>query len=284
MYDPMTVAHEIKYPWWKYKPWPKKFQDSGDRKFLWRNIMTEDERKNRDAFWDKGYRETFMTIWHVDPEKDGTDDSCGYSYIKLSKAQLERLRNAAWSEGQHPHFLRCAEKEWNGSLVEVESLYRGLSILVDRVLDLGLSWDEICSYAAESTHIRNCFKAGSCFCFVPGYHTNFQKDDPEHRQYHFHGILCNVARSILTDQRPWWKHPKWHFWHWKFQCEPLLSFKRWAFSRCCKCGKRFRWEESPVTHQWDGTGPLWFRSEKHTMHERCSGTSVSSEPKNNYAA
>ena len=45
MHDPETVAFDIKYPW-----------------------------KSRD----REYRGSFVTIWHVDPEKDGTDDSCGW--------------------------------------------------------------------------------------------------------------------------------------------------------------------------------------------------------------
>jgi hypothetical protein len=48
MHDPMTVAFDIRYPWLG-KPC-KLFPD--------------------------GYRDTFITIWHVDPEKDGDESSC----------------------------------------------------------------------------------------------------------------------------------------------------------------------------------------------------------------
>jgi hypothetical protein len=44
MHDPMTVAHEIKSP-------------------------VKDKN---------GYRRTLLTVWHKDPCKDGTDDSCGW--------------------------------------------------------------------------------------------------------------------------------------------------------------------------------------------------------------
>src|SRR5712672_751672 len=54
MHDPMTVAHEIRYPWHRY---PKAKR------------LTE---------FEKTYRESFITIWHVDPERDGSDDSCGW--------------------------------------------------------------------------------------------------------------------------------------------------------------------------------------------------------------
>ncbi|HYK57169.1 MAG TPA: hypothetical protein VEV15_11930, partial [Flavisolibacter sp.] len=46
MHDPMTVAHEI--------------------------YLGSKKKKNGH------YRSPLITIWHVDPEKDGSDDSCGW--------------------------------------------------------------------------------------------------------------------------------------------------------------------------------------------------------------
>lgn len=273
MHDPQTVAHEIKYPWWKHKPWPKKYRDSGDRRWAFKR-MVESGIIDRDSFWEDGYRETFITIWHVDPEKDGTDDSCGWSWPKITKKQREILRNTAWSEGHDPHFLVCKSKGWDRSVIEAEFLYRGMVLLVNRVLHLNLSLDQISKYSAEAMHIRTGGRAGDVFCFVPGYHTNFENDSEEHRRDHFHEIICGVARSLLDIKRPWWKHPKWHFWHWEFQCHPLQDFKRWAFSRCSKCGGRFKWGYAPVTNSWNGTGPRWFRSERDTFHSDCDRQSV----------
>lgn len=66
---------------------------------------------------------------------------------------------------------------------------------------------------------------------------------------------------------------------WKIQIQPLLAFKRWAFSRCCRCHKGFKWGESPVSHSWNGTGPLWFRSEQHIYHDACSAAVVQERDK-----
>lgn len=271
MHDPMTVAHEIKYPWYRHKPWPRKLRldpSAWGKKRAWEN-MTEAQQAVCCRHWQEGYRDTFITIWHVDPERDGSDDSCGYSFIKLTKKQIERLHNAAWSEGRDPHFLYCEAKEWEGTYTEIESLYRGLVFLVCNVLRLEISFDEAARYASEATHIVGCGKAGGAFCFLPGYHTNSQKDSQDDRQQHFEGILAGVARNIITDRRPWWKHPKWHFWHWQFQCHPVQMFKRWAFSRCCKCGKGFSWGYAPCTNNWNSEGPKWFRSQKDVFHSDC---------------
>lgn len=272
MHDPNILAFEIKYPWYRHKPWPKKYRDmeGWDKKHAWKDRMTDTEKLGRDSFWTDGYRETFISIWHLDPEKNGSDDSCGWSYVKLTRKQRNRLHNAAWSEARTPHFLRCMNKTWDGTMVEAESLQRGIYVLVCRVLRIQMSWDQISRLASESTHIRDCIKAGSGFCFLPGYHSNNSKDNESDREQYFEGILCSAARLLLTELRPWWKHPKWHFWHWKFQCHPLASFKRWAFSRCCKCHKRFTWGYSPVTNNWDSKGPRWFRGETDVCHSDCN--------------
>ena len=46
MHDPMTVAFDIKYPWWR-----------------------------KSSLFPKGYHSSFITIWHVDPDIRGDDDS-----------------------------------------------------------------------------------------------------------------------------------------------------------------------------------------------------------------
>lgn len=272
MHDPCTVAHEIKYPWFLYRPWPKKFRKDPHPWRLKRGWeeMPDALKTGRGAHWPEGYQQSFITIWHVDPERDGSDDSCGYSFIKLTPKQREILRNTAWSEGYKPHFLRYSSKTFPGTAEEAECFYRGLALLVARVLRLKVSMDYVTRYASEAVHVRDgSSDFGGAFCFLPGYHTNNSKDSQDDRREHFHGILCSVARNILTDLRPWWRHPKWHFWHWKLQCHPVGHLKRWAFSRCCKCGGRFRWGESPTTNSWNGTGPRWFRGEPDIYHSNC---------------
>jgi hypothetical protein len=70
VFDPLTVALEIKYPW----------------------------RGRKSEWFPNGYRSTFITIWHKDPCKDGSDDSCDWfgGKRKLNdreKALLHAIRN-----------------------------------------------------------------------------------------------------------------------------------------------------------------------------------------------
>lgn len=258
MHDPLTVAHEIKYPWFKYKPWPKRYRHSREKKWDWEHKLTEAQHKGRDPHWDEGYRETFITIWHKDPEHRGSDDSCGFSYPHLTNWQKERLWNGAWSEGQNPHFLCVEGKEWEGTYTEAVSLYTGMVLLVVNLLRLKVTLDYVQRFAIERIHHADCCPTTSVFCWLPGYHTNNKKDSSRDRQEHFYGILCGIARSILMDRRPWYQHPRWHLWHWRFQVHPWHTLWHWLFHRCCKCGEGFGWKESAIS-DWNGT-KLWHSS------------------------
>lgn len=173
MHDPQTVAFEIRSP----------------------------IRRKPDRFFPKGYRPPLVTIWHVDPERDGSDDSCGW-FIR----------------GRH-----LAEK--------------------DR---------ELARYLIENDHDN-----------LRGWFPDCDQQEAINR---IRGVFAALRRS----ERPWWKHPRWHFWHWKFQVHPWQTFRRWALSRCSGCGKRFPWGYSPVGFQWNSKPPRWFRGETDVYHQECA--------------
>jgi hypothetical protein len=201
MHDPMTVAFEIRYPWKKYGP----------------------EARNE---FERNYRESFITIWHVDPEKDGSDDSCRWFRRKLTKEE------SAYAER-----------------------------LIDNEIDNLRSY--FCEYVSNpdspSPDSEEFWKPEAPRgAFVP------ICDDEEMKRR-----IKTIFSCYIREFR--WRYPvRWHFWHWQFQVHPLQAFKRWAFSRCERCGGGFKWGESPISGCWDGTGPLWFRTEKHIHHGGCS--------------
>lgn len=65
MHDPLTEAFR----------WPQPF-------------------KKHDAAF-ANWRAPVFVIWHRDPEKDGSDDSCGWAFPKISKETMERLHGNA---------------------------------------------------------------------------------------------------------------------------------------------------------------------------------------------
>ena len=105
MYDPLTVAFEIRSPF----------------------------REKPSRLWPKGYRPPFITIWHKDPERDGTDDSCDWFGRKrpLSPAE-QRIAEAIWEGGSifgnPPHYLgpedRTRESRWFSELKKASYEWR----------------------------------------------------------------------------------------------------------------------------------------------------------------
>ena len=77
--------------------------------------------------------------------------------------------------------------------------------------------------------------------------------------------------SCWRDKNFRWTGWRLHFWHWKIQVHPIHDLKRWLFSRCEGCGKRFSWGYAPISKSWSGSGPRWFRSEAAVYHFGCEG-------------
>jgi hypothetical protein len=239
MHDPLTVAHQI----------PNYFKRA---------------RRLKSGY---AYRNALVTIWHKDPETDGSDDSCGWFSPPPTKRQKERIKHLAQDEARNPWFLACGEKKIE-SATEAETLMRAAFIVVARALDVKITDAEATRWAISLTH-NPSDNGRSLLAFQPGYHSNFPDDREQDREYVASRLFFMVARYILRERRPWYRHPRWHVHHWQIQVHPVQTFKRWAFSRCEKCGGRFRWGESPMSGSWHGTGPLWFKSEQHVYHGNC---------------
>ena len=95
------------------------------------------------------------------------------------------------------------------------------------------------------------------------------RDPVVSREYLAYEPLAHAIRSWRTRPRRWRIHPRWHLWHWRLQVHPVQHFRRWAWSRCATCRRRFTWAYSPISDSWDGSGPLWFRSESGVHHHKC---------------
>lgn len=241
MHDPMTVAFQI------------------------RSIFSRPLDPSRPHLG--RYRNSLVTIWHVDPEKNGSDDSCGWSFPRLTKKQREQMKALAFHEARDPIYMQASMKRLP-SAREAESLMRAAILMVARVLKVPMPWDRACIMAARlANEPGDNFRSG--LCFLPGYHSNFTEDTPDHREVAATSFFCSVASNILRDRRPWWKHPRYHFWHWKIQIAFTQNLKRWLFSRCSFCGKSFKWGEAPHSGQWDSDGPRWFKGEEDAFHYEC---------------
>jgi len=243
MHDPMIVAFDIHLPLGKTHILP-----SGKK---WKS------------------KNTLLTIWHNDPETDGSDDSCGWSSPKTTDREKKIIDDILNWEKDFPFFSSDA-------MVHISILenpkYEFRQLPVGDCLGyVAAAWGHI-AWARDK---RRKLTAGewwevSSLATNPNDNLRAVLSDherkPSERAKHF--LYC-VMRAYLRYHRPWYRHPRWHVKHWKLQCHPLQTLQRWLFSRCAGCGKRFQWGYSPTSSQWEGTGPRWFWSERGVYHQEC---------------
>ena len=220
MHDPMTVAFDIRAPWKR-----------------------------------RGYRPTLVTVWHVDPCRDGSDDSCGWSYVKAGNALREQVRKLGQDEqsfinGKHGYAMQPAEL-----VFEVWQTIGARIFKRSRRGGRGLTHREL-------VYVLNLANN-------PGDNLRYSCGDATTKEG-MGNLFVTVLRCYLTFHRKWWQHPRWHVHHWRIQIPAIQALKRWAFSKCAGCGGRFTFGYCPTSHNWDSTGPLWFRSETGMFHSECA--------------
>lgn len=231
MHDPSTVAFDIKYPW---KSRPSKH-------------------------WPNGYRSTFITIWHEDPETDGTDDSCGWFKRARhgDKAVLEAIRKD-FEFNWDPDYGGWFKKDGSPALSVI-------AITID------MFW------SAANAHFRSDgrtnWRRSRKFLnrhLLDIIHFAENPTDSMHpaivgrygiapRADRIASAASVVYGCILRWTRPWYRHPRWHVWHWRLQVHPWQKIRRRLFDRCAECGGHFGWNESPIG-TWGGDR-IW--------HSRC---------------
>lgn len=231
MHDPTTVAFEIKTPW-----------------------------RRKSSLFPEGYRRTWVTIWHHDPESDGSDDSCGWSYPKISDADWKLAAELAkWEQG-FPHYFAGLQRVTNPKYPELWSVSPGDAAAI--ILDLWctIAWRIDRRELSPRLAVR-ALRLGASG--TDGFASTLTASTEEEQTRG----LALIIRSYRQATRPWYRHPKWHIHHWRIQLHALQTFKRWAFTRCARCGGRFKWNETGYSG-WNSDGPQWFRSEDLT-HMQC---------------
>lgn len=269
MHDPLTVAHEIKYPW---KTYP--------------------QSKSGKSLFEDGYRTSFITIWHKDPCTDHTDDSCGW-FMRSRHGDpkvLEKIVKRFEWDWDRTFTSDGTGKVYFCGYFYPEDAGAGMPNMGVTAIVLNLFF----LAALEMFPDNNRRKKASAFCQINLFEIMMFAENPTDslrdgiirkwgtdtkRDERIQDIASSIYGWILRQNRPWYRHPKWHVWHWEIQCHPLQQLKRILFSRCCKCGGSFRWNESVCSSQWDSEGPCWFKGEKSLECSRCSGPVCASEPK-----
>lgn len=240
----------------------------------------------------------WFSLWHVDPERGpGGDDSCGW--FKRShhgdKSVLERIVkrfeedwDRTWTydpkedgggedeQSRGKTTYPCGFFNPNGmprlSVVGVTLNLFFLAAGEHFESDGRSNWNKARRFMQRNLFDIMFFAENTTDSLHDSMTLKFGNDT--RREDRLRTMACIIYGWILRREQRWWQHPRWHMHHWKLQVHAIQQFKRWAFSRCCKCGGRFRFGESPVTSNWNSKGPRWFRGQTDIYHDDCGGHRV----------
>lgn len=284
MHDPMSLVWRVRIP----LPWfrgPKFIERAGER------VRNPFRRRASIPVAD---------IWHVDPETDGSDDSCS-ERKRLPRRHHDVLDHMAWSEARDPWFQRERAKRPT-SPADAETLLRGALWDVARATRLNrwslfhrrVTFAACAQLASELLH-NNVDNVRGSLCLLPGWHTNDRKPGVEFVEVDINDDKAmdrERARPATDDAYPaeasawareeaskdffrmcarilsrrtarWWQRPRWHVHHWSIRITAWQWFRRRFIERCSTCGVRYRGSSNVYT-DWHGT---------RTWCAKCQGAS-----------
>jgi hypothetical protein len=202
MHDPKTVAFEIKNPFVK--------RDKGH------------------------YRPTLITIWHVDPEKDGTDDSCGWMTRSRhgDKAVFRKIKHDFQFESQY-WFIQDGPAAGYPVLSVIGTVvtmyYKALWHVykhdrkkISRFMN---------KHIADILHFAEYPHDGLSDSIT----MKFGYESIGYRVGHLASVIYG---DILRKQQKWYQHPRWHIHHWEIQFDFWRDLKRRYWTKCYICEKR----------------------------------------------
>ncbi len=221
------------------------------------------------------YRDPFITIWHNDPETDGTDDSCGWfirdrHFPKKIVDDIVKEFESEWDrtfKGENGYVYNNGWFNPEGeNILSIQGIILNMYIYASKIalnptgaINPGKMWKKAWSfvnknlvqimYFAENN--RDSMRDTLVRKFQIGCNVEYTK---EKRSEMIRECASIIAADIMRRSRPWYRHPKWHVHHWSIVFHPLRNIKRRYWDKCSVCGKRgFK---SSAIGDWNGT-KIW---------------------------
>ena len=212
------------------------------------------------------YRDSFITIWHKDPEVDGTDDSCGW-FIRPRHANREVL-----SEIKKEFDYNFKNNYWFDKV--------GLQVFSTPGTMMQMYLHAAWIHFKHNRRKTDAFMRKYCADIImfaenphdcggdsiTGKHF-ISTCTPLTSPHRFEEMAGMIYSDILRKERRWYQHPKWHIHHWRIQFHPFQQLKRRYWDKCCVCGKRgFK---SSAIGSWGG---------KRIWHQECDNSHIENKP------
>lgn len=154
-------------------------------------------------------------LWHKDPEADGTDDSCSWSGLKVNPEFAEWLRKEGRSEYKFYFGADYATMRDASTFEVVHSVWSQIT----------WRWKKL--YRQPFGRWRHARRLRSDLYEIvtissgAGDNFNWAVSRAREDEDGMAELFYLVGRVINRAHRPWYKHPKFHFWHWRLT--PAIS-------------------------------------------------------------
>lgn len=219
------------------------------------------------------YRSPFITIWHEDPEKDGSDDSCGW-FIRnrhIDPKLVAKIKREFEFNFKHEYWFNSGGYPKFSTMGVTLNMYSTAAWQVFMYLNNGkIDRGKYNSFMRKHLFDILNFSENPTDSLHDSIHMKYGVEDVKDRVDHFTSV---VLADIMRKLRPWYKHPRWHIHHWSISFPIWRSFYRRYFERCDICKQKIGTQS--VYCDWYGT--------KHWC-EKCNvGTNKPSPAKTNSA-
>lgn len=213
------------------------------------------------------YKTPIVTIWHLDPEKDGTDDSCGW-FIRsrhIDKTIVEKVHREFEFNFKHEYWFNSGGYPKFSTSGIVLNMYNTAAWQIFMYLNNNKP-DRRRHSRFMRKHLFDIlyFAENPVDSLNTTVHMKYGVEDAKDRIDNFTSI---ITADIMRKLRPWYKHPRWHIHHWRLSFPLFKQFKRHYFERCDICRERFR--NQSVFTDWDGT-KHWCNACNDKTHARPS--------------
>lgn len=177
-----------------------------------------------------GYKSSLIDIWHVDPDKRGDDDSCGW-FIRehhLDKKNLDWIRRD----------FEYSYKEWyfeSNGLARF-SPHAVLLMMYNRTVWEMLKGDTNFKSKAREKFIKKHLY--DILLFAENDTDSLVSTLTSATKEEVAGVSGIIAADVARKLRPWYKHPRWHIHHWEVRFNFIHDFYRNYIQKCDSCERR----------------------------------------------
>lgn len=232
-------------------------------------------------------------IWHKDPCRDGTDDSCGHfmrvrhgdpKVLEESVSRLAEDWDRTYRSSDEDHADDIEEYGPHINKTRFLGMFRpnGQPLMSSHGVVLNIYLRVLLEHF-KGTHERRRRKAyaymnqhmAEILVFAENPFDSLHQSitcafgeslDPKAPNYKFERedrirrFVSAVYGDILRTTRPWWRSRNLHVHHWRIVLPWWRNLRRLLWDRCVKCRKTLGWNKS-VTADWKGNNCTCSRCE-----------------------